>query len=100
MTINTQLPLDLYKANLELWQTTGKLLQESGQKWLEQSKQGADLKTLATTAAGNQAALLAGLGAAAQTWQKDSAAALGGGGAVAPLPFNNVMGDFFKQFVK
>lgn len=99
MTINTQLPLDLYKANLELWQTTGKLLQESGQKWLEQSKQGADLKTLATTAAGNQAALLAGLGAAAQTWQKDSAAALGGG-TVPAVPFNNVMGDFLKQFVK
>lgn len=99
MTTTTELPLNLYQANLALWQSAGKLLQDSGQQWLEQGKQGADLHALAKNAASSQAALLAGLAGAMQTWRQ----AVDIGAHLVPQfapPFTNSPGDWFKPFGK
>ncbi|MDC8758666.1 hypothetical protein [Janthinobacterium fluminis] len=97
MSTNTELPMHLYKANLELLQTTGKLIQESGQQFLSQAAPG-DLQAFVSNVGNSQAAFVAGLGAAVQTWQKETTEALGGLAGAAP--FGNAMGDFLKQFGK
>jgi hypothetical protein len=35
MSIDPNLPLNLYKANLQLWLNTGKLLQQGQQRWID-----------------------------------------------------------------
>ncbi|WP_317205390.1 hypothetical protein [Janthinobacterium sp.] len=97
MSTNTELPMNLYKANLELLQTTGKLLQESGQQFMSQTKPG-DLQGFLSNAANSQAAFAAGLTAAVQNWQKEATEAMGSLNSAAP--FGNAMGDFMKQFNK
>lgn len=97
MSTNTDLPMNLYKANLELLQTTGKLIQESGQQFMNPAKPG-DLQAFASNAASSQAAFFNGWSAAIQTWQQEASAAFGGASGAAP--FGNAMGDFMKQFNK
>lgn len=97
MSTTTDLSMNLYKANLELLQTTGKLMQESSQQFLTQAAPG-DLQGFVSTAASSQAAFVAGLTTAVQNWQKESTAALSSLGSAAP--FGNAMGDFMKQFNK
>ncbi|MFA5521948.1 MAG: hypothetical protein WCY98_07875 [Castellaniella sp.] len=62
MTDISKLPLDLYKANLELQLSLGKLLQEHGAQWLQRGQQLAD-----ESAAGMHAEL--GELLAAEDWQ-------------------------------
>ncbi|MET3133403.1 hypothetical protein AAKU55_003693 [Oxalobacteraceae bacterium GrIS 1.11] len=98
MNANTDLPMNLYKANLELLQTAGRLLQESGQQLMTQGGKPGDLQAFASNAASSQAAYVAGLTTAIQTWQHESSAALSG--LVGGAQFANPMGDFLKQFGK
>ena len=97
MSTNTELPMNLYKANLELFQTTGKLVQESSQQFMSQGTPG-DLQSFAGNLASSQAAFFQGMTAAVQTWQKESTAAMSSLSTAAP--FGNAMGDFMKQFGK
>jgi hypothetical protein len=97
MSTTTDLPMNLYKANMELLQTTGKLVQESSQQFLSQAAP-ADLQSFVSTAANSQAAFVAGLTSAVQAWQKEATAAFNG--AAGSMQLSNPMGDFLKQFNK
>ncbi|HAT32935.1 MAG TPA: hypothetical protein DCW29_19435 [Janthinobacterium sp.] len=97
MTINTDLPMNLYKANLELLQNTGRLIQESSQQFMAQGAKPGDLQAFASNAASSQAAFVAGWTAAVQTWQKEASEAMSGVASAMPA---NPMGDFLKQFGK
>ncbi len=136
MSFDHDLPLTLYKANLEFYLKTGKLLQESGQRWLEigtrafgdgiaesraevdqlirsgdwqalaalpqdaywrqlQQRFG-DSQAVAQIAISNQTQFFAGLQEALQTWQEESAAALGV--ATHALPLNATIEDLLQQW--
>ncbi|MDF1486119.1 hypothetical protein PY257_13170 [Ramlibacter sp. H39-3-26] len=115
-TIPTELPMALYKAQLDFFMRTGALLQESGQRWVEFStehlKEGAlarptgpaellqrqfgDMQTLAQEATDNQKALVAGLSEAMRAWQQASADALGH--ANTALPPTDAWNELLKPF--
>ncbi len=136
MSADTELPLDLYNANLELQLRIAALIQESAQKWLELGKQAMDealaesageeeqllktrnWQTLATLpgeafwyqlqqrlgdaqaaariAVESQAAFMAGVQEAIQTWQMDTTRIVDA--AIAGAPLGAAWNDWFKQW--
>jgi len=118
---NETIPLNLFKANLELQLRLQRLVQENGQQWLENAtragkdgiaESGAEIESLlkaqnwqrqfqyhvggaqalTQVAIKNQTTFTQGLQIAIQDWQKSVTQAVGQGDAV--LPFQ----DIFKQW--